>query len=291
MKTTASQFKLAFLIRAMLAIVSLQFLVSIPHSAFSADACQNVFLPPAKRPNRLKELTVADLLKIQESETKGKTRKQINQMNKNEIAALYALKLPKKVSGKGGDRITSISREQGQAVIESINNHPIINFFNSQRYDQPGVSIGFCFGRATYAHLALLKMGVHPDSIKKIWAVGPMNAGGIMWSFHVATVVRSTEGGWMVIDNYPNKLLNVTQWMNLFKQQNKEHNLRIYFTQPEKFSVSLSKYDRVQMGLDLTADQDWYRNYFVDLMTWFKKPGSLQSMGLKDLRPIPIVEN
>jgi hypothetical protein len=53
-----------------------------------------------------------------------------------------------------------------------------------------------------------------------------------------------------------------------------------------KFIPNPLKYNRVDLGLDMTQEQDWYRHYFYDLMQWFKK-NDLSEFGLTDLREDP----
>ncbi len=126
-------------------------------------------------------------------------------------------------------------------------------------------------------------MGIAKESIRKVWLVGPMSSGTTAWQFHVAVVVRATNGKWMVVDNYWGRLLEIKDWAESFYPQNKSYkNLRVYVTSPAKFSVSLQKYSRLQMGLDMPATKDWYKNYFHDLMEWFKHH-TLEEVGLRDL--------
>ncbi len=205
---------------------------------------------------------------------------QIQRANERALGELNAYGTDRKVSG----RLNAITTEQAKMVLNSIHRHPVVSDYEYDRYNRPGVEIGFCFGRAAYVHLALLKMGVNKDSIKKIWAVGPMQTAEIAWDFHVATLVKSVDGSWLAIDSFVGRVMSVETWIKeIDKISQPGHRNRYYFSNPKKFSVSLGTYDRVQLGLDLNADQDWYRGYFADLMKWFRED-NLQSVGLSRLR-------
>lgn len=224
-------------------------------------------------------LLEADLLTVQRQETDGKTPEQVSEMNRWTFEALAAEPLPGGFSG----RVISIDPGTTTKIIASIGKHPVMQAASSGRYSQRETEIGYCFGRATYAHLALLKMGVDRDSIRKIWAVGEMK-GYVSWQFHVATIVRQKDGKWYAIDNFfGSHGLEVSQWFAGLQKQNKKGDLRVYITDPSKFSVSLGAYDNVQLGLKISKEQDWYRGYFQDLMTWFRT-GTLESVGLSKLK-------
>lgn len=205
---------------------------------------------------------------------------QIAAANRRALAELNAYSTDRQVSG----RLNAITFEQAETVLNSIYRHPVVSDYEYARYNRPGVEIGFCFGRAAYAHLALLQIGVNKDSIKKIWAVGPMQTAAIAWDFHVATLVKSTDGKWLVIDSFVGQVMTVEQWIQEIDRISQPgHRNRYYFSSPKKFSVSLGTYDRIQLGLDLTPEQDWYRGYFSDLMKWFRE-GQLESVGLSRLK-------
>lgn len=180
-------------------------------------------------------------------------------------------------------RLKGVSREFAASLIRTIDIHPVAGNAAMSKYNQRGTEIGYCFGRATYAHLALLHHKVHKDSIKKIWAVGPMKAGSITWQFHVGTAVYSRDGQWIMVDNFVGRPVTVREWFAEIKQMDRDNTLRIYVSNPEKFSVALENYSRGEMGLDLEKSEDWYKHYFKDLMTWFKQP-DFAALGL-NVRP------
>lgn len=224
-----------------------------------------------------RELVAIDLIALQKEETSGRSKKDIDALNQLSFDRLKIYN-PR----RNEDRVDAVSYDFADDVLSSINRHPVVSDYNVDHYKN-GAEIGFCFGRATYVHLALLRAGVQRSSIKKIWAVGPMQTGALDWQFHVATIVKADRGHWFVIDTFVGSVVTPEQWFKQMQDVSKDYTLRFYVSEPGKFSVSLGVYNRVQLGLDLTQDQDWYSHYFKDLMFWMSTE-PLESVGLYDLR-------
>lgn len=66
----------------------------------------------------------------------------------------------------------SLSQDDAQNLLDHVTDHPIVGNRSAGHYDHDGGNVGFCFGRAAYVHMALLKMGVHPSRILKIFSMG-----------------------------------------------------------------------------------------------------------------------
>lgn len=162
----------------------------------------------------------------------------------------------------------AITRAQGQQLLNSISVHPVVGRGERYKYDYEGKNIGFCFGRATYVNLMLLRMGVSKDSIKKIWTVG-LTGGEVNWRYHVATAVRTTDGKWTVIDNYVNRLVTVEEWAARMRKMSVDGKKTFFVTDASKFGPNVGKYNPRLLNLNVSKDRDFYRNYFTDLMTWF----------------------
>lgn len=167
-------------------------------------------------------------------------------------------------------RPTSISLAYAKNLHRSMFQHPVVGQ-EAIQYQRQTVKIGYCFGRATYAHLALLKLGLDPRSILKIWAVGPLQTATDAWDFHVATIARGPQGEWFAMDTYNETAIPVGQWMSLFNSLSTDGKVLFFVTEPSKFTAELGSYDRIQLGLDLNSGVDWYQNYFKDLMKWFSR--------------------
>lgn len=195
------------------------------------------------------------------------------------------------------DRRHDFLPEKGLAlkVLASIDKHPVVSYYASQKYQQNGTEIGYCFGRGCYVDLMMMSLGVDRDSIKKIWAVGPMGAGDITWQFHIGHMVRLPDDSWVVIDNVPGsyQVLSARAWGDHFKAENSDGKLRLFITDSDKFTPSLGAYDPVQLGLNIHRSRDWYKGYFQDLMEWFRTTDDAELakfLGINVLpsRPVPV---
>ncbi|MBC7740746.1 MAG: hypothetical protein H7061_01015 [Bdellovibrionaceae bacterium] len=227
-----------------------------------------------------------DLTNYHDKEVNGLSAKKVTDLNEATIKELY--RRPRAATYPDGDRkprVGEISIEVAQQLLNSIKIHPVVSMEVKEKYEQPDTEIGYCFGRAAYLHWALYKMGVDHRSIRKAWIMGSIHSSDFYWEFHVATIVRVNDGRWIAIDNFTGRLLEVRDWVNFYTPFNVGFkNLRIYISDPTRFSISKGAYSRAQMGVDLARDVDWYRGYFVDLMDWFKTH-SLAEVGLPtDLR-------
>lgn len=162
----------------------------------------------------------------------------------------------------------AITPKQAQRLLDSISPHPVVGQEAYDFYNRPGREIGFCFGRATYVHLALLKMGVKKEAIKKIWTVGE-TGGQMNWIYHVATAVRTTDGKWTVIDNFVGKLVTAQEWATEMRKMTVDGKKATFITDAKKFHPQTGTYSRVELGLDLSREKDYYQHYFRDLFAWF----------------------
>ena len=167
-------------------------------------------------------------------------------------------------------------------MLESIEKHPTLNSVNSQKYQREEAQIGYCFGRAMYYHLVLLKMGVPKNFIRKIWIVGPIatrSDNKLIWGFHVATVVYTKDRGWVTIDTNEVKPEPVKDWYASNSSRSIDKKARIYVTNASKFGVSIETYNKVQLGIKSEEgslgikpnENDWYKGYFFDLLTSMRK--------------------
>lgn len=259
--------------------VSLLSIALSASSAFAQSRCERVF----ELPDAAKELVAADLLSLQAQDARNLDRAEIDALNAEVLKSVSLKSRPVPFTDSAANRRVQGLDEAGlRSVIASIGRNPVIR--NLQQYAREDVQIGYCFGKATYVHLALLKMGVDKDSIRKVWAVGSFGH-QVKWQFHVATAVRDQKGEWRVLDIFHGgEAPTLERWFEGWKGTSSDGKLRLYVTDPQKFSVSLGTYDRLQLGLDLPKSQDWYKGFFKDLMTWFRD-GDLADVGLKRLIP------
>lgn len=149
--------------------------------------------------------------------------------------------------------------------------HSVIGDTASRKYDDSSQSIGFCFGRAAFVHWELLRRGVKPENIRKLFVVGGLFRNGFRWDYHVATAVRNSAGGWLVIDSSQTEVLPVDEWFKeIFKFAIGEDFMftRLYFTTAEKFLPLPGAYS------DDVLQNSIYKGYFQDLKVWFANPNT-----------------
>ena len=263
--------------------VAVLFALTLLPSFALADSFFPGFDPPedySSEPSQIEDtaslsrLVNTDLFALQRQETRGLSAEDVEQLNRLSFHTLPG-EIPRE----------TVDPRDMAALIRSYNFHPVIGPKTVDRYQQTGVSIGYCFGRAYYFHLALKKLGVSDIAIKKAWIVGKI---GDSWQFHVATMVRSTDGDWWVMDT------NTSAWRNgirikdwyLYWKGASSSRTRIYFTNAEKFTPGLGAYDPIQLGYGLDRKKDWYKNYFVDLDAWFKSPAAMRFLNEQGLRSV-----
>lgn len=243
-------------------IYSLLILILVPFIGVSmakANSCTKAYAPKTARAalasEEMKRLVDESLYVIRENEARSLRIDQIALLNKETFANLRVLSSDK-------TNLKTLSYDEAQVFINEIARHPIYGSYGP--YERPGVSIGYCFGRAYGVHRAALAKGFSKDQIRKLWVVGPMDSGWNKWQFHVATAVRDGNGTWWVIDTFTGKPMIPEDWFSVFKKQSEDGKLRIYATNPEKFAPTPGKYSRINLGLDLKKTDDWYLHYFKD---------------------------
>ncbi len=214
---------------------------------------------------RADNLLNEDLIEQQQFLRESRTIEELLDLEKQELA-----KLTKAESDSPREAITL---SQAQNLLDSISPHPVVGNAAYNSYNRKGTEIGYCFGRATYVHLALLKMGVKKDAIKKIWTVG-LTGGQVNWIYHVATAVRTTDGNWTVIDNFVGRLISTQDWATQMRTMTIDGKKATFITDAKKFAPKLGTYSRVQLGLDLNRETDFYKNYFGDLFKWLSSAES-----------------
>lgn len=179
-------------------------------------------------------------------------------------------------------RARAMSLSEAQVLIPFVQGHEVAGREAGPRYQRENVEIGYCFGRATLMHLLLLRLGLQKESILKVWAVGPMSAGNLTWGFHVSILAYVRGQGWMALDPNEAQPQALRSWMIKFANQNSDKKLRFYITEPDRFTVDIKKYNRLQMGIGLTAEVDWYRNYFSEMLAALRGK-TLEQLGLKKI--------
>lgn len=159
-----------------------------------------------------------------------------------------------------------ISQAQAEAVRASISSHPIAGETALKGYD-PKDKVGFCFGRAAYVHWELLRRGLPPGSVGKVFALGPLKSRGEIWDFHVATVAKGPGKTWWVLDNLAPTVMPVEEWIlhtQKLDRDPKNPTTRFYFADAAKFQPHFGAYAKEQFEIG------YLKAYFSDLEKWFQ---------------------
>jgi hypothetical protein len=168
--------------------------------------------------------------------------------------------------------VTSATRKEGlddfaiENLFRSVEDHPVASLRAYDKYTKNSPGMGFCFGRATAAHLKALQNGVHKDSIRKIWAVGTLESGDTSWRYHVTTVVRNKSGDWIAIDPIMGRPIKLETWYKEMKGMDVAGNMRLFETTPERAGPSSTRAYNNRMFHDPV-----YEDYYKDLMVEFRK--------------------
>ncbi len=163
-------------------------------------------------------------------------------------------------------------KNQTKQILQSLINHPVIGEKAAQKYD-PANEIGFCFGRAAYVHFQLLRLGVNPQHIAKVFVMGGLFRAGVGWEYHVATIVQDKSGTWLVIDSLVDEVLTLENWMRTVSQWDSNRlfpKLRFYFMDASKFQPTRGSYEATRLYSPI------YRGYFKDLLLWFAAENCLK---------------
>ena len=161
---------------------------------------------------------------------------------------------------------STLDRAAIEDIYASAAKHPVVGFSALEKYDSVGYT-GFCFGRATYAHIELLRQGAHPRAIVKLYALGPFHYAGSFWKFHVATAVRSRDAGWLVIDLLAGRLRSISEWGAMVEGMDAAGGnplIRVYSTHPRKSFPQHGAY-----SWDL-FNKPIFNGYFTDLVRSFE---------------------
>ena len=112
---------------------------------------------------------------------------------------------------------------------------------------------------------------MNEDAIRQVFVVGPMKAGGVIWQFHTAGASLGRDGVWRVDDRYVGRTLTIQQWYEHMAESSMDGKLRLYVTDSQRFTHMIPEYTRVQLGMDLARERDWYKGYFRDMFNEMKK--------------------
>jgi hypothetical protein len=222
-----------------------------------------------------------NLYKYRLSEIRRKLPNEIAQMNQQTIDDLKAIHPDEWVKeGKVMMPMGMIQKLQSDAI-----KHPVVGKRAVSNYDPTG-NWGFCFALSFYIHRKAVNLGLSSEAIKKIWAIGPLRAGGKFWTYHSATILY-TEKGWVAIDTLFSEPLTVEEWTTRMSQENPDGTLRFYVSNPEKAWPQDGAYSQQKFGLDPSGPVTGYTYLYRDLFASLGFSAS-STAPFDDLLPRPL---
>ncbi|MBC7714499.1 MAG: hypothetical protein H7177_14230 [Rhizobacter sp.] len=198
------------------------------------------------------------------------------EIKKNNENIIKLANAPFKVRTKKG-KISALNDADTNIIYQAMEGSEVNK--NHWCYDTKG-TIGFCFGRATIAHMEAIVRNINPESVKKIWIAGNMK----QWGHHVATMVN-TEKGWMVLDTNIGHPVTVEFWLNYYKpfKAKEAKEVMAFVTQAGRFGpYDTRAYNAIDLFNTESADfkkaEDYFNGYFHD---YFESLDNIQNKTLK----------
>ncbi len=203
-------------------------------------------------------------------DNKGKTPEQIVKESRDTYEKFVALNVNLKANGAihptDRKKPRHLSVENGQRIIDESIKNPVVSSTPVVNYDPDSKGIGYCFGRAMFAHLYLVLAGYNRANIKKAFIVGPMMKRA--WGWHMVTIVQSKDAEgkeiWLALDPNFGKPVEMKEWYDYWLTTSDNGKLRLYITESSKFAISTGRYN------DRTLSNKFYHGYFKDMRKWFE---------------------
>lgn len=159
-----------------------------------------------------------------------------------------------------------------QALLTHAQHHPVAGEGLAARPEEASNRpMGYCFGRAAYLHLELLRRQVPGIQIAKLFALGNFLVRERNWDFHVATLTLTSAENlqWLVLDpSLFDRPVFPSQWIERVQSLSspgERYRVRFYFSDPVKFHPLYGAYDQKDL---FSSD---FGNYFRDLAEWFDR--------------------
>lgn len=158
-----------------------------------------------------------------------------------------------------------LTPEQASGLRNFLIQHPIAGDAGIKKYSGSNGTLGFCYGRATLAHVELLRRGVEAKNIRKLFILGEMRYQNQIWELHVATLAPKAGGGWWVMDGLFDQQYELKDWyqkiLSIAVNEQKPI-VRIYSSDPIKFLPISGAYSEKDMY------RPEYNGFFQDLSSW-----------------------
>jgi hypothetical protein len=146
-------------------------------------------------------------------------------------------------------RCTSLGREERKMLYDWVARHKVAGLSELKRYDPKNI-MGFCYGRAMAVNLAARRMGLSPESIRKIFAIGRLGTGAVTeWRWHVATLVMGDDGLWYAMEfNLAHEPCNVDEWIEkVHTQKDPGRKAKFYSTSPDAITPDLRIFPAINL--------------------------------------------
>lgn len=212
-----------------------------------------------------------NLFYFQKLDTYAKSANVIHQENLSTIKSFIQFNNKNLNMDRGKDygKPEYLHFEDATSTLIAMDRNPVVSTSKNYIYDPNNMGIGFCFGRAMFAHLDLVYKGLNRNSIMKAFVVGEMGN----WGWHVTTIAQSknAEGfeTWLAIDPVAGKVIPLKQWYELMMNQySTDKKLKLYITLPTRFGPD-TEYNEQMLR------SSFFNNYFNDLIAWFEKESKL----------------
>ncbi len=175
-----------------------------------------------------------------------------------------------KIAPASSFKKTGLEEREINQLFRKVSDNPVASLSRVDDYSVNTPGMGYCFGRATTAHIKALGSGLNKQSVRKVWALGDLKTGDINWRYHVTTIVRDTNGKWHAIDPIFGRSMSVEDWYKEMKKFDSKGDMRIFDTPAQRFGpTSPSKYSP-----QVLKDSS-YENYFTDLMKSFREEATI----------------
>lgn len=182
---------------------------------------------------------------------------QTEELNENVLKALKSEPLG---GSAGSSRKLELSKQDLQNLFRDIVTDPKINpAMCAEVSTKKGK--GMCWALAIAVHLKTFNVNLHNDSVRKLWAVGPLEVDGHHWKYHATTIVRVKGEGWYALDPLFVQPMPVADWYKKLGEYDVSGTMRLFSTPAKRFGVtSNAKYSKAEFSRDL------YQGFFNDLM-------------------------
>lgn len=210
-----------------------------------------------------------DLLRLRKDEL-AQIKYKFSQVTKNNLTTIELRNLENKffydeISKLNNKTFLSLNTKAAkdyahiaQRILNIIETNNITSSKNTYEFDNSN-EIGFCFGRAMLVHYFLIKAGIDPQDILKIFTLGELLVDHQFWHFHVAIMLRDSMHGYIIVDPLFENPLAYKTWIEKIHQYEIKYpfsRARFYITDPRKFLPASGFYDLASLS------QQILRGYF-----------------------------